>query len=504
MFKRNFLQFLALLSLLALGTMAIHVSGAFVPGTSQVRWGILEVVPAEAAGTIYVDASAGGSGTGTSWLNAFTKLQDALAAAANGDQIWVAAGVYYPDEGGGMTNNDRAATFTMMNGVEVYGGFAGTETGLGERDWVANVTVLSGDIEQNDTTDPNGVVTDVADIAGNNAYHVVTGGGMGGSAVLDGFTVTAGQANGSVPDAFGGGMYNDNSSPTLTHVTFSGNGAQDLGGGMFNATGSSPTLTHVTFSDNQAVNTGGGMFNDNSSPVLTSMIFSGNQVTYGGGGMGNSNSSPALTNVSFTGNQAGYNGGGMFNETGSSPTLTNVSFTGNQASNNGGGMYNDSGSPTLTNVSFSGNYAAYGGGMLNETSNPALTNTILWNNQAGSSGHQIFNSSSTPVITYSDIQGSGGSGSGWDSSLGTDGGGNLDADPLFVTPVDPATAPTTAGDLHMQTGSPAVDAGKNGDCPATDLDGVLRPIDGDLDGVAVCDMGAYEKLIDLFLPLIMR
>jgi len=474
-FKRNFLQFLALLSLLALRSIAIHVSGAFVPGISQVRWGIFEVVPAEAAGTIYVDTSAGGSGTGTSWLNAFTKLQDALAAAASGDQIWVAAGVYYPDEGGGMTNNDRAATFTMMNGLEVYGGFAGTETSLGERDWVANVTALSGDLEQNDTTDPNGVVTDVANIAGSNAYHVVTGGGTSSSAVLAGFSITAGQANDSWPDAFGGGMYNNNSNPTLTHVIFSGNGAQDLGGGMYN-NNSHPTLTHVTFSNNRAVNAGGGMFNDNSSPVLM-MIFNGNQVTYEGGGMSNLNTSPALTNVSFTGNQA---------------------------SNSGGGMYNNISNPTLTNVSFSGNYAAYDGGMRNETRNPTLTNTILWNNQAGSSGHQIFNSSSTPVITYSDIQDSGGSGSGWDIALGTDGGGNLDADPFFVTAVDPASAPTTAGDLHLQTGSPAMDAGKNGDCPATDLDGVLRQIDGDLDGNAQCDMGAYEKLIDLFLPLILQ
>jgi len=89
--------------------------------------------------------------------------------------------------------------------------------------------------------------------------------------------------------------------------------------------------------------------------------------------------------------------------------------------------------------------------------------------------------------------------------LGLDNGWNIDANPLFVMPIDPATAPTTAGDLHLQNGSPAVDTGLTSVvCPATDLDGTTRPIDGDLDGSAECDMGAYEKTIDLFLPLIMR
>ena len=115
-----------------------------------------------------------------------------------------------------------------------------------------------------------------------------------------------------------------------------------------------------------------------------------------------------------------------------------------------------------------------------------------------------MNWTSTPIIAYSDIQGSGGSGGGWDTGLGTDDGNNIDDDPTFVTQVDPATAPTTVGDLHLGAGSQAVDAGDNGACPATDLDGNFRPIDGDLDGTAVCDMGAYEKLIDLFLPLIVR
>ena len=179
-------------------------------------------------------------------------------------------------------------------------------------------------------------------------------------------------------------------------------------------------------------------------------------------------------------------------------------LVGNHASNSGGGMYNNlSISLILANVTFSGNQAGYGGGMYNQDSILHLVNAILWNNQALISDHQISNESSTTQIEHSDIQDSGGSAS-WDTALGLDNGFNIDADPLFVTPVDPATAPTTGGDLHLQNGSPAIDTGLTFGCPSTDLDGNTRPIDGDLDGSAECDMGAYEKTIDLFLPLIMR
>ncbi len=433
---------------------------------------------ARGATIIYVDASASGGDTGLNWTDAYPNLQDALAAAASGDEIWVADGVYYPDEGGGMTNDDRTMTFTLIDGVGLYGGFAGGETSLSQRDWGTNVTVLSGDIDQNDTTDSDGVVTDVANIVGSNAYHVVTGGGTNSSAVLDGFTITAGVADGSSHDGWGGGMINDNSSPTLTNLTFSCNQGSSAGG-MVNYY-SNPTLTNVIFTGSRSGGYGGGMRNNSSSPTLLNVTFLDNQAL-NGGGVWNHESSPTLINVTFSGNKATLDGGGMLNSSGSS-TLTNVTFSGNQASMRGGGIYNHSSSVNVMN----------------------MTNGIFWNNQAGIEGYQIYNAfGSTPQISYSDIQGSGGSTS-WDTALGIDLGFNIDANPLFVTPVDPATAPTAAGDLHLQNGSPAVDTGLTLGCPSTDLDGNTRPIDGDLDGVADCDMGAYEKLIDLFLPLVMR
>jgi hypothetical protein len=480
---------------------------------------------ASGATTIYVDASATGAGTGSSWVDAYTSLQVAIEHALSGDQVWVAVGIYYPDVGG-PPDDDPYTTFMLKNGVEIYGGFAGGETMLSQRDWETNVTVLSGDIDQNDTTDIYGVIKDVSAIYGTNAYHVVTGGGTDSSAVLDGFTITAGRANGtgqtngagmnnvsSSPtlvnlnftgnwaDGDGGGMRNYQSSPALTNVDFLSNQA-DYGGGMSNDSYSDPTLSGCNFSQNTAF-AGGGMTNESySEPTLTDVFFISNQASSYGGGMANNSSDPYLMGCSFRGNTAVTGGGGMVNDH-SYPLIANVIFSGNQ-SQGGGGMGNTTSGPLIMNTVFAGNIAEVGGAMVNQNSSPQITNTVMWDNQATTEGDQIYNVSGSPTISYSDVQSSGGSGGGWDGTLGSDGGDNIDSDPLFILPVNPSSAPTTSGDLHLRSGSPGIDTGYDVACPPTDLDGNTRPIDGDLDGTAICDMGAYEATIDLFLPLIAR
>ena len=290
---------------------------------------ILAVTPAHAAGILYAKPVASGTGDCSSWTNACT-LQTALTGAASGDEIWAAAGTYKPT----ASTTDRTATFQLKNGVAVYGGFAGTESARGDRNPATNVTILSGDIDGDDSQTP--IITNLTTVTGNttNSYHVVKG---VNNATLDGFTVTAGNSN----DA-GGGMYNDSSNPTVTNVTFRGNSASNSGGGMYN-TGSSPTLTNVTFSGNSASNSGGGMYNTGSSPTLTNVTFTDNSATVGGG---------------------------MYNISGSNPTLTNVTFGGNSASNTGGGMYN---------------FGCPGG-----CGNPQVSNTIFWGNTAPT-GAQIYN-----------------------------------------------------------------------------------------------------------------
>ena len=459
------------------------------------------MAPAIAAGgTIYVDADASPGGDGQTWGTAYKYLQDALyKPPTSGDQIWVAAGTYHPDEdeAANVDPNDRTETFQLISGVALYGGFAGGESSLEERDWVTNETILSGDLNGDDVGFTNN---------GENSYHVLVGSGTEPNAVLDGFTITAGNANGSWPYYVGGGMFNSGGSPTVTNCTFSGNEASNAGGGMYNFE-SSPTVTNCTFSGNSAGGSGGGMATDAGSPTVTNCTFSGNSAGTGGGMANYTSSSPTVTNCTFSGNTAGTNGGGMYSGLGS-PTVTNCTFSGNSAARNGGGMFTGGGSPTVTNCTFSGNRANwhgggmwnentispptvtnctfsgnsaqyYGGGMFNQESNPTITNCILWGNTAHTAP-EIQNSGQSPTVTYSDIAG------------GYTGTGNINADPLFAD-----------ADLRLSAGSPCIDAGDNTAVPGgvtTDLDGNQRFVDdpgttdtGNPPGAdAIVDMGAYE------------
>jgi hypothetical protein len=149
---------------------------------------------------------------------------------------------------------------------------------------------------------------------------------------------------------------------------------------------------------------GGGMLNDGSSPTVTNCIFIGNNVTQGAGGMLNQNSiSPTVNNCTFIGNEAGTNGGGMYNLNISSPMVTNCTFNNNTAGIDGGGIFNRTDSyPTVINCTFSGNEAGTnGGGMANYESNPTVINCVLW----GNTPYGIYNSSSICVVLYSDVQG---------------------------------------------------------------------------------------------------
>lgn len=283
-----------------------------------------------AAGSIIrVKWNASGANNGASWADAYTDLQVAIGVAISGDQIWVAKGTYLP-----TSSTDRAISFNLKNGVAIYGGFAGNETLLGKRNPTLNLTILNGDI---------GIVGN----QGDNSYHVVRGSYTSNTAALDGFKIVGGYGYGDTN--YGGGIFNDNGSPTLKNLIISGNGAY-WGGGTGNVNGSNPKLINVTFSGNFAAG-GVGV----------------------GGGMANNGSSPTLTNVTFSGN-SGWYGGAMSNNTGSNPTLKNVTFNGNIAVSAGDGMYNDSSNPHIYNSIFWGDGAVE---ILNASSTPTIANSIV-------------------------------------------------------------------------------------------------------------------------------
>jgi parallel beta-helix repeat protein len=381
-----------------------------------------------------VNAAATGSNSGSNWANAFTSFQSGLAAAGSGDELWVAAATYKP-----TTTTDRTISFALKNNVGVYGGFNGTETQRSQRNPSVNVTVLSGDI---------GAPGDPTD----NSYHVVTADGtVTATGVLDGFTVTAGQADAAAsPNERGGGMWDNGGAPTLGNLIFSSNFANFEGGGM-RVTSGAPMLTHCTFVANVVAfgGAGGGFKSGGGSTVTcTSCAFLSNQISGASVGSGGVESAGGMTLVN-----------GVI--AGNAPDGLDLIADGN----------------TLENCTIAGNQA-YGVSLLASSSN-TMTNTIVWGNSVAG----VFNDGlSTLSVTYSDTQ---------DALTGT---GNIFADPLF------RNFPT---DLRLGTPSPAVDSGNNGAVPGgvtTDFSGLPRFFDDPAvpdTGAGtppIVDMGAYERV----------
>jgi len=165
----------------------------------------------------FVDTDATGLNNGSTWTDAFVHLQDALTSATQyGGDIWVAAGTYYPDRDN--TNptgtGNRSASFDLIDDVGIYGGFTGEEVILVHRIPDPNLTILSGALDEN-----------------NNSYHVVSSTANNTFAILDGFAIIKGYADGDSGNDFGGGIYIiGSSSPKIINCSIRDNYAA-LGGG---------------------------------------------------------------------------------------------------------------------------------------------------------------------------------------------------------------------------------------------------------------------------------
>lgn len=440
---------------------------------------------------------------GTSWSKAFETIQAALDKATSNDAIWIATGTYYPTKkiaettSDNQSSSDRTRSFVIPKGVKLYGGFpsnATDATGMAQRNWDANSTILDGDFDENDADFDN---------MDENAYHVLVLVNADESTVIDGFTITGGNANGNelvyvnqvaINSSNGGGIH------AVYHES-----------GETGSLRSSPTLKNIIIENNKALVAGAGFFNythlGEANPIITNAIIRNNKVMgldiagiiYDGYGAGIYNSgvtkaSPILTNVIIAGNDAESWGGGFYCESERNicaPILTNVLISGNNAYNGGAivCISLEKVAPVFTNATIVGNKAAVKAGGLycesikgsNGLAVPEIQNSVIWGNKA-EEGANILNigaTGSSPIAQYSFIEGEPANASA----------GNLNGtlNPEFESAVDADFAPTTTGNYQLNRNSPLINKGKNEFITLTsDLNGRERVIDNRV------DIGAYE------------
>ena len=378
--------------------------------------------------TLFVDGEVDPGGDGLAWATAYDNLQSALddASIRNADtvsendvaEIWIARGTYRPTaelEPG----DPRSASFSLVDGVALFGGFAGTETAPAERDWTTNETVLSGDL---------GTIADSSD----NAYTVVYC-DEDITTTVDGVTVREGNADGSYDSDHyekqrGGGIYNVGTLD-LVNATVVENAAEDDGGGIFNDEGTL-NIVSSTISNNVA-DKGGGIYGDHGTLSIRGSIVSHNLADEDGGGVyadyGSLDVRESTFSENSTGEGSGDDGGGLYvyhatagitdstfaknaaDDGGglyvyyATVGITNSTFTEN-AADDGGGLYVYHATVGITDSTFAKNAADDGGAVYNGYSGElTVTNVELLGNVAESEGGGIFNYSSATLALMNSI-----------------------------------------------------------------------------------------------------
>jgi predicted outer membrane repeat protein len=303
------------------------------------------------------------------------------------------------------------------------------------------------------------------------------GGGIwADTATLSGCTVA-----GNDSDSVGGGIWAG--SATLSGCTVTGNDANAQGGGIYSST---VTLTDSTVSDNEADSGGGGIVALSTATLKRSTV-SGNTTLGVGGGI--NASTVTLTGSTVSGNRSNTFGGGI--AAGNTATLTNSTVSGNTALTNGGGLW--AMTATLLNCTIAENFALVGGGLYHEPGGVfSVRNTIVALNLFMPGGSNadvsgIFDSQGHNLI-------------GVNGGIGFANGVDGDIAGTFLNPIDPKLGPLANNGGRTKThallaGSPAIDKGDNADQPPTDQRGAgfARKKDGNFDGIARVDIGAFEK-----------
>jgi len=278
-------------------------------------------------------------------------------------------------------------------------------------------------------------------------------------------------ANGS--GDFGGGIYSQGML-TVTNSTFSGNSAQNDGGGIENDEGTL-TVRNCEFTSNTGAY-GGGIENFHGTVTVNNTTFSGNSARNDGGGIENDGGKSEADDDTFSDNN-GSEGGGIENDEGTL-TVTNCTFSGNRGVGSGGGIENYFGTLTVLNSTLSGNISFEGSSITNRAflnpSTSTLVNSIVANNP---------DSENCTIYVGSVV--------GYVGSL--IGGGNLDDDGTCVgtTSPNPLLGPLQDNGGPTQTMALGVDSAAIGyavaaNCPISDQRGFPRPF------MSACSIGAYE------------
>ena len=474
-----------------------------------------------AGSVLFVDDDASPGGDGTTWDTAYRFLQDALAYASNPKngvlEIRVGQGIYFPDrsENNPNGNGDRHATFELITGVALKGGYAGLGADDPDaRDVDLYETILSGDLAGNDGPDFLN--------NGENTLHILTSTYTDEAPTLSGFTITGANANlqGNNIDNRGAGLFLSHTTLAIEQCRFLANAAICVAAGVWSRQSDS-SFVNCIFEDNIVSPGNGGAAIQNvfgSTVTLVNCLFQGNRLgansTGGGvmfiGGNFGGNQSAALVAESciFVGNN-GSGGGAILNN--GFAEFHNCLFVGNQALGDGfgkksghGGAIANFGELTITNSTFVANSAVLEGGAIyagHKTSNTnldsilSITNCILWGNTGSGNlqDQQIGVADPDVFVNYSCI-------AGLTGSLGGD--GNVGNDPQFVDPNGQDGIPGTMDDdLRLGSGSSCIDAADNTALPQgidTDLDSNPRFVDDPcIDDTGngdppIVDMGSYE------------
>ncbi|MFC1534134.1 right-handed parallel beta-helix repeat-containing protein [Thermodesulfobacteriota bacterium] len=349
---------------------------------------------------VYVNGKNVSGGDGIRWHTAYGSLQRALRdAARDGAEIWVAAGFYTPSLA------DRSASFLLSPGVRLYGGFLGSEKERSTRNWEKNRTILSGEINDSDKINDN-------------CYHVLIG---ADKAVVDGFVITGGYADGTVYDGKGGGMINyrrspqerPNSSivtgysPEIRNCVFIGNYAKD-GGAVYSYDRAEPKYINCDFRSNSAENGGAVIDRVGVKAVYSKCTFSNNSSRWRGGAIYfDYGSRPTLNDCIFSENTSGGHGGAVFSVSRASQlehtsiTFNGCRFENNRAKGDGGAAaFHDNSVTSVNDSLFNNNKAGRNGGAVAVTERSSVTESgnTFQNNNANGDGNDIYHEDSDPKV----------------------------------------------------------------------------------------------------------